>query len=128
VYIYIYIHTHTHTHTHTRIYVTIYIYIYIEICSESHVLRSITNAPWYVSNLTLHRDLQIPFVTEEIFHHISQPTNTTRKQSGYRIQQPATRQTKTKTPVALRHSRERRRGITAHNSISYSVHRRIITG
>jgi hypothetical protein len=31
--------------------------------------------------------------------------------------------------VALRpHSRERRRGITAHNSISYSVYRRIITG
>jgi hypothetical protein len=35
----------------------------------------------------------------------------------------------TKRPVALRHqSRERRRGITAHNSISYSVYRRIITG
>jgi hypothetical protein len=35
----------------------------------------------------------------------------------------------TKTAVALRpHSRERRRGITAHNSISYSVYRRFITG
>jgi hypothetical protein len=33
---------------------------------QSNVLRSITNAPWYVSNLTLHRDLQIRFVTEEI--------------------------------------------------------------
>jgi hypothetical protein len=33
---------------------------------QSNVLRSITNAPWYVSNLTLHRDLRIPFVTEEI--------------------------------------------------------------
>jgi hypothetical protein len=33
---------------------------------QSNVLRSITNAPWYVLNLTLHRDLQIPFVTEEI--------------------------------------------------------------
>jgi hypothetical protein len=33
---------------------------------QSNVLRTITNAPWYVSNLTLHRDLQIPFVTEEI--------------------------------------------------------------
>jgi hypothetical protein len=31
--------------------------------------------------------------------------------------------------MALRpHSRQRRRGITAHNSISYSVYRRIITG
>jgi hypothetical protein len=66
---------------------------------------------------------------KEIFHHISQPTNTTRKQSGYRIKEPATRQTKTKTAVALRsHSRERRRGVAAHNSISYSVYRRIITG
>jgi hypothetical protein len=27
---------------------------------------SITNALWYVSNLTLHRDFQIPFITEEI--------------------------------------------------------------
>jgi hypothetical protein len=26
----------------------------------------ITNAPWYVSNYTLHNDLQIPFITEEI--------------------------------------------------------------
>ncbi|PNF35987.1 hypothetical protein B7P43_G02293 [Cryptotermes secundus] len=33
---------------------------------QSNVLRSITNAPWYVSNFTLHNDLQIPFVTEEI--------------------------------------------------------------
>jgi hypothetical protein len=33
---------------------------------QSNALRSITNAPWYVSDPTLHRDLQIPFVTEEI--------------------------------------------------------------
>jgi hypothetical protein len=33
---------------------------------QSNVLRSLTNAPWYVSNLTLHNDLQIPFATEEI--------------------------------------------------------------
>jgi hypothetical protein len=30
------------------------------------VLRTLTNAPWYVSNFTLHKDLQIPFVAEEI--------------------------------------------------------------
>jgi hypothetical protein len=36
---------------------------------QSNVLRSITNVPWYVSNLTLHKDLQIPFVTEEIKKH-----------------------------------------------------------
>jgi hypothetical protein len=33
-------------------------------------LRSETNAPWYVSNFTLHSDLQIPFVIEEI-HRLS---------------------------------------------------------
>jgi hypothetical protein len=27
---------------------------------------AITNDPWYVSNFTLHNDLQIPFVAEEI--------------------------------------------------------------
>jgi hypothetical protein len=33
---------------------------------QSKVLRTITNAPWYVSNYTLHNDLQILFITEEI--------------------------------------------------------------
>jgi hypothetical protein len=33
---------------------------------KSNVLRTITNASWYVSNFTLHNDLQIPFITEEI--------------------------------------------------------------
>ena len=33
---------------------------------QSKVLRSITDAPWYVSNLTLHHDLHIPFVATEI--------------------------------------------------------------
>jgi hypothetical protein len=32
---------------------------------QSNVLRTITNVPWYVSNFTLHNDLQIPFITEE---------------------------------------------------------------
>jgi hypothetical protein len=33
---------------------------------QSKVLRAITNAPWYVSNLTLHIDLQVSHVTDEI--------------------------------------------------------------
>jgi hypothetical protein len=28
------------------------------------------NAPWYISNFTIHKDLQIPFVIEEI-HRLS---------------------------------------------------------
>jgi hypothetical protein len=37
---------------------------------QSKVLRSVTKAPWYGSNFTLHNDLQIPFVIEEI-HRLS---------------------------------------------------------
>jgi hypothetical protein len=33
---------------------------------QSNVLRTITNFPWFVSSFTLHNDLQIPFITEEI--------------------------------------------------------------
>lgn len=33
---------------------------------QSKVLRMITDAPWYVTNDTLHKDLQIPTVEEEI--------------------------------------------------------------
>jgi hypothetical protein len=33
---------------------------------QSEVLRTITNAPWYVSNYTLHNYLHIPFITEEM--------------------------------------------------------------
>jgi hypothetical protein len=33
---------------------------------QANVLRTITNAPWYVSNFTLHNDLEIPFITKEI--------------------------------------------------------------
>jgi hypothetical protein len=34
--------------------------------AQSKILRFITNAPWYVSNLTLHKDLKTPYVTETI--------------------------------------------------------------
>jgi len=30
------------------------------------MFRMISNAPWYVSNQTLHNDFEIPYVTEEI--------------------------------------------------------------
>jgi hypothetical protein len=30
------------------------------------LLRAIADAPWYVSNLTLHNDIKIPFVKNEI--------------------------------------------------------------
>ena len=34
---------------------------------QTKILRSITDAPWYVSNLTLHHDLHILFVVTEIW-------------------------------------------------------------
>jgi uncharacterized protein (DUF1697 family) len=34
--------------------------------SQSKILRMITNAPWYVSNITLHEDLKVPLVKEVI--------------------------------------------------------------
>jgi hypothetical protein len=34
--------------------------------AQSKILRTITNTPWYVSNLTLHADLKIPYVREII--------------------------------------------------------------
>jgi hypothetical protein len=35
--------------------------------AQSKILRMITNAPWYVSNLTLYEDLKIRYAQEVIF-------------------------------------------------------------
>jgi hypothetical protein len=34
--------------------------------SQSKIPRMLTNAPWYVTNQTLHEDLNIPYITEDI--------------------------------------------------------------
>jgi hypothetical protein len=34
--------------------------------TQSKILRAIANAPWYVSNHTLHTDLQIPYVSSVV--------------------------------------------------------------
>jgi hypothetical protein len=34
--------------------------------SQSKILRMITNAPWYVTNQTLHDDLKVPFMKDVI--------------------------------------------------------------
>ena len=34
--------------------------------SNTKILRSITNAPWYVNNQTLHTDLNIPYIKDAI--------------------------------------------------------------
>jgi hypothetical protein len=34
--------------------------------SQSKILRMITNAPWYMTNQTLHEDLKVPFIEDII--------------------------------------------------------------
>jgi hypothetical protein len=41
-------------------------------CFQSKALRTIVDAPWYVPNTVLQRDLQIPTVKEEIRRYSSQ--------------------------------------------------------
>jgi hypothetical protein len=40
---------------------------------QSKMLRSMTDAPWYVSNSTLHNDLGIPYIKDVIQERSSKP-------------------------------------------------------
>ncbi|PNF16211.1 hypothetical protein B7P43_G15500 [Cryptotermes secundus] len=44
---------------------------------QSKTLRAIADAPWYVSNLTLHNDLKIPFVKNKILRMAERYKNRT---------------------------------------------------
>jgi hypothetical protein len=44
---------------------------------KSKTLRKLDNAPWYISNLTLHNDLRIPYVTEVIRTYAKKHKNRT---------------------------------------------------
>jgi hypothetical protein len=37
--------------------------------TQSKILRAIANAPWYVTNHTLHSDLKLPYV-RDVIHEI----------------------------------------------------------
>jgi hypothetical protein len=43
--------------------------------SQSKILRVIANAPWYVTNHTLHTDFNIPYVSEVIHERINKHHN-----------------------------------------------------
>jgi hypothetical protein len=43
--------------------------------SQSKILRTIADAPWFVSNHTLHKDLNIPYVSEVINERIDKHLN-----------------------------------------------------
>jgi hypothetical protein len=42
---------------------------------QSKILRAMTNAPWYVSNDTLHNDLGIPIISDVIKEHSNKHHN-----------------------------------------------------
>jgi hypothetical protein len=44
---------------------------------QSKMLRQLVNAPWYVSNPTLHNELSIPYVTEVIKAYAEKHKNRT---------------------------------------------------
>ena len=44
--------------------------------SQSTILRAIANAPWYVTNHTLHTDCNIPYVSDVIHKRINKHHNT----------------------------------------------------
>ncbi|PNF16706.1 hypothetical protein B7P43_G05338 [Cryptotermes secundus] len=54
--------------------------------AQSKILRSITNAPGYVSNHTLHTDLKTPYVTEVIRENSTKYFNKLEKHSNPLLQ------------------------------------------
>ena len=52
---------------------------------QSKTLRKLVNAPWYVSNATLHNDLSIPYVTEVIRAYAEKHKNRTTQNNNQLI-------------------------------------------
>jgi hypothetical protein len=48
-------------------------------------LRKLANAPWYISNLTLHNDLRVPYVTEVIRTYAKNHKNRTARNNNQLI-------------------------------------------
>ena len=65
---------------------------------QSKTLRSLLNAPWYVTNETIHRDLKIPTVKDEIHKSQQPPQPISRPTTGHDGPDP---QTKKKIPSRL---------------------------
>jgi hypothetical protein len=52
---------------------------------QSKTLRKLDNAPWYISNVTLHNDLRIPYVTEVIRTYTKKHKNRTAQNNNQLI-------------------------------------------
>jgi hypothetical protein len=50
--------------------------------------RKLANAPWYISNVTLHNDLGIPYVTEVIRTYARNHKNRTAQNNNQLIRDP----------------------------------------
>jgi hypothetical protein len=56
--------------------------------SQSKTLRKLANAPWYISNITLHNDLRIPYVTEVKRTYAKNHKNRTAQNNNQLITRP----------------------------------------
>jgi hypothetical protein len=76
---------------------------------QSKLLRTIINAPWYVTNHTLHTDLHIPYFRKVIHDRINKHRTTlvSPPQPPYGNTAPTNEQQKTKTEIDLRPERLR---------------------
>jgi hypothetical protein len=52
---------------------------------DNKTLRKLANAPWYISNLTLHNDLSMPYVTEVIRTYAKKHKNRTAQNNNQLI-------------------------------------------
>jgi hypothetical protein len=52
---------------------------------QSKTLRKLANAPWYISNVTLHKDLRIPYVAEVIRTYAKNHKNRTTQNNNQLI-------------------------------------------
>jgi hypothetical protein len=53
---------------------------------QSKTLRRLANGPWYISNVTLHNDLSIPYVTEVIRTYAKNHKNRTAQNNKQPVQ------------------------------------------
>jgi hypothetical protein len=74
--------------------------------AQSKILRVITNAPWYVTNFTLHTDFNIPFISEVITDKCNKYhdrlVNHTNPLVLPLLQHPGNRRLKRRWPIDLR--------------------------
>lgn len=73
---------------------------------QSKTLRAMVNAPWYVSNATIHEDLKVPLIKETINHHANKYRNRSTDHNNHLIaelhnQPPVTRRLKRQWPLDL---------------------------